>query len=446
MQPCIHLLVLLLSINLISGFVESDLKKKHRKKHHISKYQPEQIHIAFGENVDEMLITWSTFNATPNSIVEYGIDELTDKAEGYSKKFVDGGKEKRIQYIHRVRLTNLKPLTKYVYHCGSDLGWSEEFWFKTVNPSESWSPHLAVYGDLGNVNARSLPRLQEETQRHVYDAIIHAGDLAYDMKDKNGEVGDEFMRQIQPIAAYVPYMVCPGNHEEAYNFSHYRERFSMPGPYESLFYSFDLGPAHFISINTEAYYYLEYGLKLLTKQYYWLIEDLMKANLPENRQKRPWIITYGHKPMYCSNYYKDDCKLYSSRVRTGLPVMEWFGLEDLFYQHGVDLEIWAHEHSYERLWPIYNYQVKNGSLDQPYVNPGAPVHVITGSAGCQELTSNFTRHAKPWSAFRTLEYGYTRLHVLNASHLHIQQVAVDKGGEIIDDVWLIQNRHGPFKK
>jgi hypothetical protein len=32
---------------------------------------------------------------------------------------------------------------------------------------------------------------------------------------ENGLVGDEFMNQIQPIAAYVPYMTCPGNHEEA---------------------------------------------------------------------------------------------------------------------------------------------------------------------------------------------------------------------------------------
>jgi hypothetical protein len=32
---------------------------------------------------------------------------------------------------------------------------------------------------------------------------------------ENGLRGDEFMRQIEPIAAYVPYMTCPGNHEEA---------------------------------------------------------------------------------------------------------------------------------------------------------------------------------------------------------------------------------------
>jgi len=32
---------------------------------------------------------------------------------------------------------------------------------------------------------------------------------------ESGRIGDEFMKQIQPVAAYVPYMTCPGNHEEA---------------------------------------------------------------------------------------------------------------------------------------------------------------------------------------------------------------------------------------
>ena len=43
------------------------------------------------------------------------------------------------------------------------------------------SPRVAIFGDLGNVNAQALPRLQEETQSDFYDMIIHNGDFAYDM-------------------------------------------------------------------------------------------------------------------------------------------------------------------------------------------------------------------------------------------------------------------------
>lgn len=40
---------------------------------------------------------------------------------------------------------------------------------------------MAIYGDMGNENAQSLARLQEETQRGLYDVILHVGDFAYDM-------------------------------------------------------------------------------------------------------------------------------------------------------------------------------------------------------------------------------------------------------------------------
>ncbi|PFX19149.1 Iron/zinc purple acid phosphatase-like protein [Stylophora pistillata] len=55
-------------------------------------------------------------------------------------------------------------------------------------------------------------------------------------EEDNAVVGDDFMNQIQPIAAYVPYMTCPGNHEYAYNFSNYKNRFSMPGNTENIYY------------------------------------------------------------------------------------------------------------------------------------------------------------------------------------------------------------------
>lgn len=75
---------------------------------------------------------------------------------------------------------------------------------------------------MGNENAQSLSRLQQETHRGWYDAAIHVGDFAYDMHTDNARVGDEFMRQIESVAAYLPYMTVPGNHEEKYNFSNYR--------------------------------------------------------------------------------------------------------------------------------------------------------------------------------------------------------------------------------
>ena len=57
-------------------------------------------------------------------------------------------------------------------------------------------------------------------------------------------------------------MTCPGNHEWHYNFSNYKARFNMPGDENNnMFFSFDIGPVHFVSISTEFYYYLNYGMQ-----------------------------------------------------------------------------------------------------------------------------------------------------------------------------------------
>lgn len=103
---------------------------------------------------------------------------------------------------------------RYHYHCGSMMGWSAEYWFVVPRTDADFAPHLAIFGDMGNENAQSLTRLQREAQSQMYDAMLHVGDFAYDMSSENSLVGDQFMRQIETVAAYVPYMVVPGNHEE----------------------------------------------------------------------------------------------------------------------------------------------------------------------------------------------------------------------------------------
>uniref|UniRef100_A0A8C6U6V2 Purple acid phosphatase n=1 Tax=Neogobius melanostomus TaxID=47308 RepID=A0A8C6U6V2_9GOBI len=408
--------------------------------------QPEQVHLSYPGLAGWMEVTWTTFSKT-DSTVEYGLlgGRLFDmSARGNSTLFVDSGDEKRQMYIHRVILTDLKPVATYVYHCGSDEGWSDVFYFTALNDSALFSPKFALYGDLGNENPQSLARLQKDTQLGMYDVILHIGDFAYDMHEDNARIGDEFMRQIQSIAAYVPYMTCPGNHESTYNFSNYRNRFSMPGQTEGLWYSWNLGPVHFISLSTEVYFYLDYGLELVFRQFEWLEKDLEEANRLENRAVRPWIITMGHRPMYCSDDDQDDCTTFDSYVRLGRndtkPPAP--GLEDLFYRYGVDLELWAHEHTYERLWPVFGDKVYNGSKEQPYVNPKAPVHIITGSAGCRERTDKFNPNPKDWSAFRSTDYGYTRMQVINATHLYLEQVSDDQNGKVIDSLWLVKEKHG----
>uniref|UniRef100_A0A1A9WVN1 Purple acid phosphatase n=1 Tax=Glossina brevipalpis TaxID=37001 RepID=A0A1A9WVN1_9MUSC len=397
-------------------------------------YQPEQVHISFGEKPHDIVVTWSTGDDPGDSVVQYRQNEqqYTRIARGTRQKFTDGGSEHKYQYIHRVTLSNLKPSTKYVYNCGSLMGWSARFDFRTVPEGDEWSPQVAIFGDMGNENAQSLARLQQESQRGMYEAIIHVGDFAYDMNSDSGRVGDEFMRQIETIAAYVP------------NFSNYRNRFSMPNDWENLFYSYNLGPIHFISISTEVYYFLNYGMKPLVFQYNWLENDLKEATKKENRIKQPWIIVYGHRPMYCSNADNDDCTHSETLTRVGWPFFHAFGLEDLFYSYGVDVEIWAHEHTYERLWPIYNYTVMNGSQAEPYRNPMAPVHIITGSAGCKEGHDNFIHNISNWSAFHSQDYGYTRLRAYNSTHLHFEQVSDDQRGAIVDEFWLIKDKHESF--
>ncbi|XP_072168114.1 acid phosphatase type 7-like [Diadema setosum] len=399
--------------------------------------QPQQIHLSATGNVTEMMVTWSTFSPTNTSTVEFGLaGKLSLVAMGTATKFVDGGKLKHTQYIHRVKLTGLKPGEQYTYHCGSDDGWSDLFAFNAITAGTDWSPQFAVFGDMGNENARSLGRLQKETQAGMYDAILHVGDFAYDFADNNAETGDSFMRQIQPVAGYLPYMTCPGNHEYHYNFSNYKNRFTMPNyeKSENLWYSWNIGPAHIVSLSTEVYFFLEFGFHQIFEQLSWLEKDLEEATKPENRAVRPWIITMGHRPAYCTNDDSDDCSGNESIIRKSF--------EDIFYQNGVDVEFWAHEHSYERMWPLYNRTVCNGSVSEPYTNPKAPVHIVTGSAGCREKHDTFG-HTEPWDAFRSDDYGYTRMKIINSTHIKFEQVSDEKDGAVIDQFTLIKDKHGP---
>lgn len=152
------------------------------------------------------------------------------------------------------------------------------------------------------------------------------------------------------------------------------------------FWSVDLGPAHILMFSTEFYYYTQYGTEQIEQQYRFIEADLKRANA--NRKQRPWIIVMGHRPMYCLKKDEECLKETMERpeLRQGVAdgpdkANKMFGLENLFYQYGVDIQIYGHEHFYGRLLPVYQGVTLNGTgHGGAYDSPGAPVHIITGSA------------------------------------------------------------------
>ncbi|CAD5225057.1 unnamed protein product [Bursaphelenchus okinawaensis] len=438
---CLLVLALLVglttSLPLMKGrFISWKLNGKNHQAPFLG--QPEQIHLSYAGHPSAYYVTWLTFDDTEESFVQFSSDLKFDhKIPSEISEFTDDGKKQTKRYIHRAVIKSIEAGKRYFYRVGSDFGWSSVYSFVGLKSRDDGGYRLAIYGDLGNINARSLGKLQRQAQDGQFDMVIHNGDFAYDMHNKDGKFGDEFMRQIEPMAAYLPYMVSPGNHERSYNFSHYVNRFTMPGSDHNLYYSYDLGDAHYIAYSSEIYYWSQfYDKSHIQRQYDWLMEDLKKANA--NRRNVPWIIVFGHRSMYCSDV-EGNCVKNERKMREGLDEEGTFGLEKLFYKYGVDLIIGAHEHNYERHWPMFNFTVYNGT-ESPYVDPPAPVHIVTGSAGCWENTTHFRDPIAPWSAFRSSNYGFSRMQIFNKTHLYFEQVeaAADK---VEDSFWLVKSSH-----
>ena len=438
---------------------------------------PQQVHLALGHTPDHVTVQWSTLvppRPTPSAI-QYGPSPDGMGAEVLARHFIlhDQGPKRRNITMHLGVIKGLSASTRYYYRVGGNGRFSDTFSFVTMPDAATLEAGLpmtfAVYGDQGHANGQSLQRLIKEVRDGNLSMVFHVGDFAYNFESGDGANGDAYMRDIEPIAATVPYMVVPGNHESSVRFNAYTHRFAnqpsnsgtvtMPefGPMpNNWWFSWNAGLVHFVSISTEVYmdqYYIDLGL--VARQWEWLRQDLMRANA--NRSEAPWIVVGGHRPLYCS--CDGDCDGASETLRDGVwdgQGRQVNGLERLFYAYGVDVYVAGHEHNYERMYdvaPARNATVPwlSGATTQSTVNPPATVHVVTGSAGNIERHEAFKRAAPPRTAFRSNTYGYSRMRVYNRTHVRWEQVMTDNGqppeedGRVIDSVWWVQEHHGPFE-
>jgi len=269
------------------------------------------------------------------------------------------------------------------------------------------------------------------TDPNGLDLILLVGDLSYANGDQ--PKWDTFGRIYEYLAASVPWMLLPGNHEnegqEGAGFIAYQARFQMPNvtsdaSQKNLYYSFDYSWIHFIALSTET------SFKTTSQQYEWFVNDIENFN----RTKTPWLIVMYHRPFYNTNFAHQG---EIPKFRTTY--------EPLFQKYCVDIVLCGHVHSYERTHPVYN--------DQVGVN--FPQYFNIGGAGNQEgLVYNWYAQT-PWSAFRQAAYGYSRMDVINETHVLHQWFANEyeyspmytansiqspmENHDVADSVWIVKD-------
>merc|ERR1711871_264105 len=218
-----------------------------------------------------------------------------------------------------------------------------------------------------------------------------------------------------------------------------------------MWFSFDYGSVHFVSINTETDYpgapeqdgwliNFLYHNGHFGDQLSWLQSDLEAANA--NRAQVPWIIVVGHRPMYTSIKPQLDDILWPNVTGALLA-----SFEEIFRSAGVDMYIAGHVHAYERHLPVFNGRVPPSQGLNPYTNPTATVHVAPGGPGNVEgldskpstWQSDPEEHFEWYGTRNFTAYGYGVLRVRNHSNLHWTYYnAAD--GSVMDSFELVKER------
>ncbi|KAI8636788.1 Metallo-dependent phosphatase-like protein [Parasitella parasitica] len=375
--------------------------------------EPQQIHTSWISEGKAIRIQFSTMASVKESRLQYWSDSgnQDDINEGLDWEFVDGGKAKHSQFMHTFITKELAPSTVYKYKVETtqdcQVYTSKTYEFHTPQEDSTSFKFLAT-GDIGAANSVSMPLFKELADSHEFDFVAIMGDQAYNMDDFNGTKGDEYMNFAQDFYAKVPILTTTGNHEAAYNFSHYKNRFDLMPYHESDFddamqYSIDYKSLHLISFATEVFF--EGSDEQVQTSLQWLEQDLIKAN--QQRSKTPWIIVIGHRPLYCSIFSNSDCTENAEILRFGHTQEQ--GLESLLTKYNVDMYLCGHKHNYERTYPVRN----NETITTSYHNAPSFFQVITGNAGNYEGSDEFdnTTELPSWLGLRYQGYGFTTIEI-----------------------------------
>lgn len=146
-----------------------------------------------------------------------------------------------------------------------------------------------------------------------------------------------------------------------------------------------------------------------------------------NRDNVPWIVFFGHRPIYAPNQQVDG-------VPTGRAADVQTFFEPIMKQYEVDLYIAGHVHAYARTFPVYNNTVTSTSFS----DPPSTVHIVAGGAGNREGIETFPDSKPSWYANGNDEtYGYGTIVVNGENQLTWNYYLSDSAEPTVYDQFII---------
>jgi predicted phosphodiesterase len=278
-------------------------------------------------------ICWKTDNGTA-SRVKYGTTtSLGEVADGDYESIAS-------QYIwHSVKLTDLNPNTVYYYRYVIEDGESEIFKFKTLPTIEANNGHIrfAVYGDnrtypedhsrVINAMKDKFIELYGEGFESEIDFVINAGDIVTDGRNLS-EYQIEYFEPITPLSGKIPFMVCIGNHEKESNYYYQFMKYEDCGGFQGeRYYQFRIGPAVFISLNSNSNFRTNIQIE-------WLNSILSEA---QNEKTVEWIFSFCHHCGHTEHNTRLNTDYVQNRI---LPTLANYSKAEFL--------IYGHSHCYAR--------------------------------------------------------------------------------------------------
>lgn len=349
---------------------------------------PSKVTVTMAKNSkNEKNFTWHINNANAGTVQVVKADNKNKSIVSFdANEIIEAtsivGVDSFSENVHKAKVTNLEPGTDYYYRVGDKNTnvWSNVGKFTTDNGDSSFSfIYMAdMQSDAAGFDAATYTVVKSMEKSKNAEFLINTGDFVNTPTSKlewDGILKYNSFGNITSVAV-------AGNHDYDYIekdpnvFSHH---FNFDCDSEmategGMYYSFDYGNVHFISVNANDYLWGE----LTETQTEWLLKDLQAS------QGADFRIVIMHRGVYTPGphfYDYGDIKVLTEQ------------LTPIFDEYNVDLVLQGHDHVYGLTYPInkdyekVNVTKKNIISSETnknvstMVKPGSPVYFINNAAG-----------------------------------------------------------------